>query len=320
MRANVFMSWKVLRNSAMMLGLFVVLLLTSNCVPTPKKYCIRRTALVPVPSPSMRSASMSKSRLEGSVGMDTVLAAFTPQRLEGRNVGLYIPRFQFAGNLMVGILPELRMGFSWEAGLSEMSVPIAPGLIRPPQGAIGGGGLRIATTFKVHSRVTIDMGCDFWLYNIRSNIQYSECEGSGGRVGNNWRSKTSSVVIPMIRFQSAVGIDLNWSHLTFGVGGRTQPHNTDATVEVLHTPGEITPQLNTTFYPYAFVSWEFHISDWAHLSASVYQPLLFDPVIFAPILGFQFRIAPPDPSMSRKRHTADYSDVPERYRKYEEEI
>jgi hypothetical protein len=92
------------------------------------------------------------------------------------------------------------------------------------------------------------------------------------------------------RTQLAVGLDFHWSYLTFGAGVRNQFHNVDKSLEDHYTSTSISPRIHSAVYPYVFLSWEFRVTDWFHLGATVFQPLFFDPVIYAPIFGVNIRL------------------------------
>jgi hypothetical protein len=51
----------------------------------------------------------------------------------------------------------------------------------------------------------------------------------------------------------------------------------------------IQARLRDTIYPYAQVAWEVHLGDHAHLSLGAFQPLWFDPVAYAPVVGIGLR-------------------------------
>lgn len=52
---------------------------------------------------------------------------------------------------------------------------------------------------------------------------------------------------------------------------------------------DIANALRPEVYPYVQVTWEIHLQRWFHISVGVFQPLGFDPVIYAPIVGISLR-------------------------------
>ena len=277
----------------LVLGLLVAAggLCMATSETTPKRYCIRRSATVPVPAPSLRPATRSAGNIEAGVSNDTVLWAKQPKRLQGSNVGLYVPRDQLAWFLTSSWHPMVSLGVSGEAGVGRGPIAISDGLIAPPRESPVGGGAHLGLHFKVSRRLVVDFSCDLWAYRIPSRIasyQSDTCEGLPDP--RTWNRQTKTTTTFVGRAQLALGIALGWSHLTLGTGLRNHPHNVDETSELHTSPGEILPELEHAVYPFVFALWEIHATGWLHVALSVYQPLNFDPVIYAPILGISLRL------------------------------
>ena len=78
------MMWRLALGAGMWSAVIAGLLACSGG-PPPETFCIRRTAVVPVPAPSLRPAKQTSGIIETGVGDDTVLLAKPPKKLEGRN-------------------------------------------------------------------------------------------------------------------------------------------------------------------------------------------------------------------------------------------
>ncbi|MFN2167555.1 MAG: hypothetical protein ACK2U9_14975 [Anaerolineae bacterium] len=270
-----------------------------GCFPT--RYCVQRAAIVPIPAPSMRPARQAAGIVEGDIGSETAVFVKPPKRLEGANVGLYVPREQLSGYLLFSPHPVFSIGMSFETGFADTAMPISPGLIDPPRLNIGGTGLHVALNFKVAPKVTIGWSCDVWFYSISSRVNYiesSDCSTAGDP--NTWPSKEILSVGFTGRTQVAVGYDFKWSYLTFGTGIRNQLHNVGESVEYHYLEEGIGPRIRSAAYPYVFLSWEIRATDWLHIGATVYQPLNVDPVIYAPIFGINIRLNQVDRSRGRQ--------------------
>lgn len=255
----------------------------------PTRYCIKRSALVPMPSPIQRPATQSTGYVEAGLSNDTLLFAQGPKRLAGRNVGLYVPRNQFAGYLLFSPHPAISIGSSWEAGLGVGSIPISAGTLSSPKQSIGGGGFHVSAHFKLNERVTLDWGCDIWIYRILSHVSYAPCDIDGKLLERPTNDLFASV-FPLVRSQLSVGFKLGWSQLTVSLGARNQPYNAEYTEESHYTTATINPAISQAFYAYAHIGWEIHATEWLHFSINAYQPLTFDPIIFYPTVGVNIRI------------------------------
>lgn len=255
-----------------------------------KRYCVRRAAVVPIPAPSMRPAKQASGYVEAGLASDTLFYAKPPRKLAGRNVGLYVPREQLGGFLAFSPHPIVSIGTSFEYGLGVGAVPISEGLIPPPKQGVGGGGLHFSLHFKVHPMVTLDWTSDIWGYEIPSRVAYKQsddCENE--QYDETWSEKIMATRLIIARTQVSVGLDFGHSHLTVGAGLRNHPYNKDATVETHTSSSDINAALSDAAYPYVHAGWEFHFNEWAHATVGIYQPLNFDPVIYAPIVGISFR-------------------------------
>lgn len=282
--------WAVVLSALCLKGAVIAGMLACG-MPEPKTYCIRRSAVVPVTAPSLRPARQASGIVEAGVGNDTVLWAKPPKKLEGRNVGLYVPRDQVAGYLLFSPHRAVSMGASWETGIGRGAVPISKGLIDPPESTLGGGGFHFSLHLKLNRMVTLDLGCDLWGYGIPSRIAYiqaSRCDNLPDP--GTWDRMTKNTTMFIWRTQVAFGLALGWSHLTIAFGARNQPHNVDQSKEVHYYADDIEPRLDDTVYPYLHVGWEIHIRKWVHVTVGAYQPLRFDPIIYAPILGVGLRL------------------------------
>lgn len=279
-----------MRDAARAIAGFVIsITLLGGCVA--RNYCVRRAALVPAPAPALRPARQTLGYVEADVSAETAAWAKPPRRLLGRNVGLYIPREQFSGQLLFSPHRVVSFGFSFESGLPEGAVPVAPGQIQPPAHAIGGSGLHFALHFKASERITIGWSSDIWAYVIASRIAYREASSCAGLPDpRTWSQMHKDTLTFIGRTQLGAGFDFGWSHLTVGAGVRNQPHNVDESLEVEYTPADIDPRISHTVYPFIYLNWEFRLARWLYLGATVYQPLNFDPVIFAPIFGINLRM------------------------------
>jgi hypothetical protein len=256
-----------------------------------KSYCVRRSALVPAPAPSLRPELEPQGYVEADIGSETAMWARPPRRLAGANVGLYVPREQLSGYLLFSPRRFFSLGLSFESGLAEGAVPVSPGLIDPPSHSIGGAGVHLGLHFKVQERVTIGWTCDLWFYRISSRVAFIQSETCDGLSDpRTWPQEQRDTYSMQGRTQLAVGVDLRWSHLTVGVGLRNQAHNVDQSLELHATSSDISPRLSYTAYPYVYLTWEFRIYRGLYAGLAVYQPLNFDPVIYAPIIGVNLRL------------------------------
>jgi hypothetical protein len=64
----------------------------------------------------------------------------------------------------------------------------------------------------------------------------------------------------------------------------------DESLETHYTTFSISPRISYEPYPYVFAAWEIRITPAFYIGLTVYQPLYFDPVIYAPIFGFNLRV------------------------------
>jgi len=298
------------------LGMLGVLWALEGCGPPPHMYCIRRAALVPVPAPSLRPARQATGYLEADVSSETLSYARPPKKLEGRNVGLYVPREQLAGHLLVSPIRFLTFGLSFEAGFPQNAVPISRGLIQPPNSAIGGAGFHFGLDFKVNQKVTLSFACDAWPYWIRSRIAYFDMGTEGGSCDGlpdpkTWPQMAKSTRTFLTRAQLGVGIALGWSYLSVAAGVRNQPYNRDATREIQMDPGEIDPHILQVVYPYIAINWEIEATSWLGVGLTIYQPLNFDPVIYAPVIGINFRVTGPPRSFGSAPSASGHSSTQE---------
>ena len=283
--------------------LAVVGLLPEACAPA-HTYCVRRAALVPVPAPSLRPARQASGKVEFHVSSETLSFARAPKKLAGSNVGLYVPRHQLSGALVGSPHPMFNLGVSFETGLPEGAIPISKGLIDPPTRAIGGIGAHFGIDVKASSRLTISLSYDLWPYWIQSRIAYYDLGTNGGSCDglpdpNTWNHKSRSTLTFLTRAQLGLGIDMDWSYLTLGAGIRNQPYNVDATREEHLTSSSIGPEVAQKPYPYIYASWEIRATNWLGISLAVYQPLYFDPIVYAPVIGINLRFSDPGPHRYR---------------------
>jgi len=257
-----------------------------------KSYCVRRAALVPIPAPSLRPARQAEGYIEANVGSETAAYVKPPKRLAGANVGLYVPREQLSGYLLFSPHRILSIGLSYETGFADTAMPISRGLIDPPNFNIGGTGLHMALNFKATRQVTIGWSCDAWFYGVSSRVNYIEAASCDEPLPdpNTWASKQTMSYGFTGRTQLAVGVDFRWSYLTLGAGIRNQFHNVEEALEEHYSTTSISPKIRSTAYPYVFLTWEFPVTGWFHVGATVFQPLFFDPVIYAPIFGVNIRL------------------------------
>jgi hypothetical protein len=243
----------------------------------------------------MRPVRQALGYVEADVSSETALWARPPKRLEGANVGLYVPREQLAGQLLFSPHRTVTFGLSYETGLPGSAVPISPGLVRPPVLPIGGTGLHFGLHFQVSRRVTIGWSCDAWSYSITSRVAYyqvpsEESSCSGLPDPNTWPQVHKSTWLFVGRTQLGVGLDFGWSHLSLGAGLRNQPHNVDESMEFEVHPTLISARIESVPYPFAYLIWELRLAKWAYVGVTMYQPLYFDPIVYAPIFGISFRI------------------------------
>jgi hypothetical protein len=251
-------------------------------------YCIRRSTLVPIPSPSLRPAALATGIVEGSFASDVVVWAQPPEAYELRNVGHYVPRGQFQGTLLFSWHRSVSLGFVWEVGVPQGAIPISEWLIAAPDDPAWGSGFHLSFHIPVHERVVIDIGCEALFSSLPSRMTYMNCDPDSDEVGSGGeRSATTATLLP--RLWVAVGWDFHWSHLTFAFGIRPHPYNTHISREHHDDPSTISPDLEYTLYPYVLIGWELHMAQWAHISLAVYQMLDFDPVVYAPIFGLNLR-------------------------------
>lgn len=258
-------------------------------------YCVRRAALVPAPAPAMRPMRQAVGYVEANVSSETVAWAKPPRRLEGSNVGLYVPREQISGQLLFSPHRVFTLGLSFEAGFPGGAVPISPGLIQPPTSGIGGSGFHMGFHFQLSPRVTLGWSCDVWNYAIASRVAYyevpdehSSCQGLPD--SSTWPQKHKSSLLLVGRTQVGIGLDFGWSHLSVGGGVRNQPHNVDESMESHYSSSGISPRISSVPYPFAYLMWEVRLARWAYAGITVYQPLYFDPIIYAPIFGLSLRL------------------------------
>lgn len=274
-----------------MFAILVALLQFGTGCNTTTTYCVRRSALVPVPTPPQRPAALNSGIVEGGFGVDNVLWASPPRRSSGRNVGLYVPRVQLQGNFLLAWNAYVSLGMGYEVALNDGAMAIAPGLISPPGEDSAGAGPEVRFHFPFGENFVLDIGCEVKIYGVSSNIEYSECEGDlneDGVLEQGTRTEHTTFILP--RVWLAVGGELGWSTVTMGAGIRPHPTNTDETVETLGSSSDISPEFDYTMYPFLFFGWEFHIRRIAHIGVTIHQPLLFDPVAYAPVLGINLRL------------------------------
>jgi len=277
--------------SIVFLFAFFVVLGGVGCGP-PTTYCIRRAALVPIPTPPARSASLAQGPIEASISDDNVLWASPPHRWGDRNIGLYIPRVQLQGNVLLTWNNYVRLAFAWEMALHGGAVPIAPGLIEPPEETSFGIGGHVSLHFPIGDQFVLDIGCEVKPHWVTSRIAYAECEDDGFVTGE-WEEKDEGAFYLLPRAWLALGADLGWSSITAGLGVRAHPTNLEATVEDHISPGGIDDEIGFEAYPFVYMGWEIHVRRIAHFTVGLTQPLRFDPVAYAPIFGLSFRLTYP---------------------------
>lgn len=264
----------------------------SGCVP-PDKYCVRRAALVPVPAPSLRPVRQASGFLEANLSSETLSYAGSPSKTAGRNVGLYVPREQLAGQVLLSPTKHWTLGLSFEGGIAQAAIPVSPGLIKSPSSGVGGAGFHVGLDFKLSPTVTLGLSCDVGPYWIQSRVAYYNV-GSQGNCSNlpppdTWAQKHPKSLVPFLRAQVGVGVDLGWGYLSIGAGLRNQPYNVDETTELHYNEAAITPEIRDTAYPYGLASLEIPVTDWMGVSLAVYQPLKFEPIAYTPIFGINVR-------------------------------
>jgi hypothetical protein len=260
---------------------------TSGCVST--TYCIRRSALVPIPAPSQRPAALATGIIEGSVADDTVIWASPPERVEQANIGLYVPRTQLQGTLLLSPHRSVSLGFVWETGLAAGAIPISPSSLSQPDDSTGGAGLHMSFHIPISERFVLDLGCELLVYSIPSRVAFMTCDSDPDATQESGEFQTATTTL-LARIWLGFGVDLGWSHLTIALGGRPHPTNVEVSLETHTSSKDIQPEIDYEFYPYLYLGWELHLARWAHLSVGIYQMLNFDPVRYAPIVGINLRL------------------------------
>lgn len=124
------------------LALLAALGTLSSCLPTPPEpvFAVRRSALVPHPSPPIRTGHPI-SGVRASLRDSTLLVPIEPVETDGANAGLYVARHNVGFDLRTALSRSVDFGLHIDTALLRGAMPIAKDATRPPYGdhATGAG-------------------------------------------------------------------------------------------------------------------------------------------------------------------------------------
>lgn len=257
-------------------------------------YCVRRSALVPLPSPALRPARPNPTVMEVGLGTETLVWAEPSTTEKGQNLGIYLPRQQISWFMLLSPHPAVSFGFSGEAGLADGAVPMGSGLLQSPGVSPWGLGVSLRVRLTIRRILTLEWGCDMWGYAIPDRVAYIKPANTCSDVQtplSQWPQNGTRITAEFIgRTYGAMGIRLGWSHLTFAVGVRNHLYNVGVRYERVEDESDIGPALTYVPYPYFQIGWEIRITDWLQVMVGAYQPLASNPVSYAPIIGIGLRL------------------------------
>lgn len=99
----------------------------------PPTYRVRRSALVPHPSPPAWSGQPLSKPIELRVRNSTVLVPVEPSESPGANAGLYVARHNVGGSVRARAGDNWALGVGLDVGLDEDAMQIADDSTKPPE-------------------------------------------------------------------------------------------------------------------------------------------------------------------------------------------
>ena len=150
----------------MRLVILVTLLGLAACTPEPLYY-VKRSALVPHPTPSTHSGRAPDGAVELSVAQSTVLVPVEPTETPGANAGLYVARdnLGLAARFRVGRHSDL--GLSLEVGREQGAMKIARDAPAAPHlGDTEAFGLGWQTELPIDHHFSIGVGMELALHAV----------------------------------------------------------------------------------------------------------------------------------------------------------
>jgi hypothetical protein len=260
--------------------LHLTLALTSLAASGCAQYSVRRAALVPQPTPTMRTGQPMDRVAELGLGMGTVARLAEPREGDS-DAGLHIPRVQVAGNLRFRPTRNFDLGLIMERAFVGGSTSLADDQPTPE-----GGDARAFGTSLYYSAATRDAGfrlgisADFLIYSI-PHVEYRTC------VENCDHVKYTDVVqkrsgVPVV----SLGLTPSWHHKGWtGFGGVTFRNH--PTIEKGGTEGFYDTDDLEAGPMNAIISAgvEYHIDSGVRAGLVVHHIIAQDPVSYAPTIA-----------------------------------
>lgn len=266
---------------------------------------LKRSALVPpVAPPIMTGFPIDNGRVRLSFGNATYLREAKPREKPNTdtNSGLYIPRTNFGGQVLVRIGRYFALGAKAELGLGSGADAIAPDLAPQPSGNVFGMGPA--------GQVWVPLGHGLELHfhgeALLFGSPYDEYVREISPVVTPWRLNRSGVDMVWV-FSFAGALSYRWGPLAFfaGLSARNQPTNvelqeTSAVGSVLSfTQDEVT---SGPVYGVAFGGISMRFARLLEATLQIYQPLSDNPVVYrGPALALWLSVALGDPPRPPRR-------------------
>ncbi len=159
------------------------------------RYSVRRSALVPQPTPTLRTGQPMERVAELSLGMSTLASVQAPAEGDD-SAGLHISRHQANGNLRFRPTRNFDLGIIMERGFSSGATALASDQPTPDHGDAVGFGTSLHYSIETRDPgFRIGIGADLLTYNI-PNVEYRTCyENCDGVVATEVVEKNTMVPV-----------------------------------------------------------------------------------------------------------------------------
>jgi hypothetical protein len=260
------------------------------------RYSVRRSALVPQPTPTMRTGQPMERAAELSVGMGTLASAQAP--VEGDDsAGLHISRHQANGNLRFRPTRNFDLGIILERGFSSGATALASDQPTPDHGdAIGFG---TSLHYSIETRdpgFRIGVAADLLTYNI-PNVEYRTCvENCEGVVATEVVEKNTMVPVYSVAVTPSWRVHQQWT-VHGGVTIRNHPIIARGGTEGFYDTDDLEAGPPNVILS---VGAEYALENGIKAAVVVHKNMAIDPVEYGPTVAALITIpltsAPPKPA------------------------